>query len=428
MADTRARIMIIGDSPGTSTSMGVGAQSFRFLKDSFPVKEFSILDDMLNVADAASVSVANPEGEHTGRFRLGQKITIDLGDDDVAGGTWVRMFTGRITRLSTYVDAHSGSNILINAMDLGWHLTSCDGHALLNLSGVTIGYLLNALIDPSWGFAPTEFANDRNTQVKQGRRGIVRALNPQLGARLPYIQVEPGQTPWDVLRVYAQREGVLLNIGADGQLILFRPDYRLSADYKVEFHGMSEAKRNQNNVIGTPTLDENIDGVYSEVQCFATVINQQLQNTDNPNSAYFSETFTPKKNPLPFKRRRVFSDNEAIDRDMAFTRAKWRYQLDAFNSWSYTVDFPTLAQNGFFFASNTLISVNDTINQVFGVHYVQSVNRSLTIGGGARSSGHRRCWVTRPMRCSSSPRNIRSHLRQPRPRSAPQREASAAPS
>lgn len=397
MADPSLRIRTPagGDPLQAITVYGGGADDANFT-NCFPAKEWSLEEDVLNISDSLSFTVANDNGENAGKFRIGQKIIADERHPDVAGGQWTRQFTGRVTSLDTGSDASGGSVIIVGAMDLGWHLTQCHAEALKNIKNALFLRFLKLLIDPTWGITlsddPTTDAV-KNTRLKHGRQIIIQNFKPTLGQVLPYIQVEPGQAPFDLIRLYAQREGLLVNVGARGELVFFRPDYTQQALYSVEYHSTKDSRRNTNNLVGRPTVHETIDGLYSEVQCWSTVvIADAITNTEDPNAAYRHTTYTAPTNPLPFHRRNIFSDPEAINPTLRSNRAKWKLQLDQFNSWSYDVEFDRHHQqdahwgDAAFFVSNTMISCDDTINGVpSGSYYVQRVRRSVTLREGTRA-------------------------------------------
>lgn len=394
MVDPRLRIRTLaGGDPLQAMTVTGGASDEGVFTNCIPAKEWCLDDDVLNIADSLSFTVANDNGENAGKFRIGQKIIADEMHPDVAGGQWTRQFTGRVTSIDTGSDAGGGSVISVGAMDLGWHLTSCHAEALKNIKKVKFIRLLQMLLEPSWGITlsddPTTDAV-KNTRLKHGRQIIIQNYKPTLGAVLPYIQVEPGQAPFDLIRLYAQREGLLVNIGARGELVFFRPDYTQQALYRVEYHSTTDPRRNTNNLVGRPTVHETIDGLYSEVQCWSTVvIPPSITNTEDPNAAYRHTTYTPTTNPLPFHRRFIFSDGEAITDTLRKNRAIWKQQLDAFNCWSYDVEFDRHHQvddqrgGAAFFVSNTMISCDDSVNGVApGSYYVQRVRRSVTLRGG----------------------------------------------
>jgi len=403
VADPRLRIIVSGEKTGDAKTITVDRQHEDFAGETFIAKEWSLVDDMLNVSDTASVTIPNEDGRNAGKFRLGQRVKIDESDPAVANGEWVRQFTGRIVSIESHSDIAGGSNILLTMMDLGWHLTSCHAQPHKNLKRVPFSRLVSVgglLIEKSWGFAETEFSNADNRVLKhglrQGRRGVELNFQPQIGAVLPYIQVEPGQSPLDILQSYAQREGLMVNVGAKGQLVLFQPDYKQPVSYAIHYHAASDDRRRLNNVQGRPSLRESVDGLYSEVQCWSTLTSAQaaalMQKTDDPNAVFRKGAYRPDFNPLPFFRRHVFMDGEAISPLMRKNRAIWRGQMDRFNAWEYTVDMIGHSQklpgaeSAAFYTSDSMTAVHDTVNGVGpAAYYVQAVRRSVTLSGGVMS-------------------------------------------
>lgn len=387
----KARIRVGADSDEAYT-VTMDPNDVAITSHQFPVKEWCIVDDMMNVSDSATFSIANDDGSNTDKFQIGQKITFDESDSDVAQGQWTRHLTGRIVGLDSYSDAHGGSNILVSAMDLGWHLTSSHGVPLTNLAGSTWERLLSKLTDSSWGFGQVIGTNKLSRFLKQGRAGITRSLVLQqnhLTSILPYIQVEPGQSPWDIISAYAQREGVLINVSGEGDLVFFRPDYTQEASYALHYHTTADHS-DQNNILERPSIHEVIDGVYSAVEVFSTIVNpQKISNPEDPNAAYTRFLYQP-TNPLPFSRLHVITDAESVTKQLLQNRAKWEFQKGLFDSWQYEADFKGHSQKdsqgrGHFFVSDTIISMNDSIHNIQGGYYVQRVTRSSTIEHGLRS-------------------------------------------
>jgi prophage tail gpP-like protein len=390
MANPKARIRLpAGGNSGQAITVTGGAASGRNGTNVLPAKEWSVSDDVLNLSDSASFTVANVDGENSGRFYIGQRLEIDESDPDVAGGQWTRIFTGIVIGLDSGSDTSGGSVIAVSAMDLGWCLTSCSAPPLLPTTGITLSTLCSKLIHPTWGFQSTRptAGNAVNRSLKQGRQGVLRLFVPPKTI-LPFIQVEPGQTPMDVLQTYAQREGLLINVGARGDLILFQPNYDQEASYEtLRYH--SDSDRTRNNIQGRPTFHEAIDGRYSEVQCWSTVVKptnvQETAIANNPNAQYRHASYKPDQNPLPFYRLMVFSDGEAITPQMRKNRATWKWQMDYFNSWTYSATKEGHSSGGRFYTSDTMQSVDDAVHKVAGTFYVQSVTRSMTLHEGATS-------------------------------------------
>lgn len=387
MADPQARIRF--SEKGKKTVTVDAARSRQSLyEDSLPCKEWSIADDVMCLSDTACVTIPNVDGENSGRIKLGQRVEIEVKDDDVRNGSWCRAFTGVVTETRTGSDASGGSVISITMQDLGWFLTSCDAKPLVNIKRRFFKDLLKLLIDPSWGITKIIASNDLNRRIKHGRQVIIQNFKPVLGAILPYIQVEPGQKPADIILQYAAREGVLVNFGAGGELIFFQPDYSQQALFSVDYSA-DETLRKHNNIVGRPEVRETIDGLFGEVQCWSTVVIDQaltgVKDGENPNASYRHTVFTPDTNPLPFNRRVIVSDPEAINPTLRTNRAKWKQQMGLFQSWEYTVQFDRHSQDGAFFVSDSMIEINDEVNAVRGVFYVQSVRRSMTLREGARA-------------------------------------------
>lgn len=381
----RIRTMATGDVSAMTVTSGQTDEVSS--QDCIPAKEWCISEDVLNVADSASFTVANVDGENAGRFRIGQLVVIDEQHSEVANGAWVRQFTGRVTSIETGSDAGGGSVIVVGAMDLGWHLTSSCAKPLKNIKRIKFGKLVEFLLDPTWGIKPPTNDDISNTRLRQGRQLVSQNFQPQLGAIYPYIQTEPGQTPWDLISTYAKRDGYLVNIGREGELIYFRPRYDEQAAYLVDYHGSRDSRRTTNNIIGRPTVRESIDGYYSETQIWTTVvIPPSIQNTEDPNRSYRHLTVFPSSNPLPFERRLVFADAEAINGELLRNHGIWKQQMEAFGCWEYNVEFCAHHQRGAFFASNSMISVDDSVNGVpLASYYVQRVQRSVTLRGGTRA-------------------------------------------
>lgn len=352
-----------------------------------PVKEWSLGDNVTNVSDPASFTVPNIHGENTNVFGLGQRVEIEEADDTVANGQWCRQFTGRITGIRRQSSLGGGSVVLVSCMDLGWHLTACHGTPLKNIRRCTIGTLVALLIDPSWGFAATQFSNTQNLKLKLGRAVINQGFQKgNLKAVFPYIQVEPGQAPFDLLKTYAERAGFLINVGVDGGLIIFQPSYSKVAQFSVEYHDLTDPRANRNNVIGQPTIGEDIGELAGEYQCWSTrLYTPNNADTTNPNQQYTRTKYKPAQNPLPFNRLFVFSDGEAITPDLRMNRAIWKSQMALSNAWTYEVEVPGHSQNGVFFVTDTMCSVVDSFHGVNEMLYVTNVQRSLTDQGGART-------------------------------------------
>lgn len=400
MAESTESIRIrlpAGGDPTLAVTCGAGPKFAGNFSNVIPLKEWCINDDVLNVADTASFTVSNIDGANRDRFRVGQRVEIELADDEVSGGAWTRVFTGRVVRRRLGSDLSSGSVILVECMDLGWHLTSCCGRPLQGTNGITLDKLCENLLESTWGIkSKATVGNLLNRKLKQGRAGVLRSLPRDPTQVLPPIQVEPGQTPWQVFELYFHREGFLLNIGAEGDLVIFQPDYASASPYgALEYHGSTDGNRNRNNIEGHPTLTEDIEGVYSEAQCWSTVVvptpPEEAAIARNPNAQYKWTIYKPSVNPLPFDRRHVAVDSEAINGEMRKNRAVYAYQMGAFNSWVYECDVNRHtskapgSREATFWATDAVVSVRDSIHGVDEKVFIQGVRKSMTQRDGSKT-------------------------------------------
>ncbi len=391
MAETFARIRFTEGGFNTSQPLTVATGVDKTLStDYFPCKEWSIADDILNMSDTAAVTIPNVDGENSGQFFPGQRVEIELSSADVRNGTWIKQFTGVVTEVQHGSDMSGGTVISLTMMDVGWYLTSCAARPLVNIKNKTFKQLLELLIDPSWGIGEIRASNDLNRRLRHGRQVIVQNFKITLGAILPFIQVEPGQKPFDIIQTYAQREGVLVNAAVDGALVFFRPDYEQQALYRVEYYGSDDSSRERNTVSGKPSFRQTIDGLYSTVECWSTVVLDLAatgaNDAENPNAAFRHTTYTPSTSPIGFTRREVLSDPEAINDKLRRNRAIWKWQMGLFQSWQYDVDFDRHTQDGAFFVSDTMVTCADFVNKVQGVNYVQSVRKSQTLREGSKTT------------------------------------------
>jgi hypothetical protein len=371
---------------GGLTSNGTGSTS------EIPCLEWCIDEDCMNVADSATFRIANIDGENTGALFVLQLVVMELRDPDVAAGKWCQTFKGRVLRMVHQSDEKRGSTILVEMMDLGWHLTRCKATPFTSTESGTIDQLIRKIIDPSWGLSSSAIThgNVKNRNLRQGRLGVELQFIPELQKQLILIQVEIGQTPMQILQTYAARIGLLINVGVQGDIILFQPDYKQQQPYDVvHFHKSTEGERFRNNVCGAPTLDVSGEGLYTQVECYSTVvapnITQQAQQQQNPNAQFLSSSYSPSTNPCPFTRIEHFMDPEAIGDQMRKNRAIWKSQTDQFNSWSYTVQLEGHSSGGAFYSSDTMIGVSDTVHQVEGSFYIQKVRRWQTLEAGTRT-------------------------------------------
>jgi len=343
---------------------------------------FSYSSDITQLGDPFSVTIPDPRGRYKDKFRRGQTIKLGLRNPNVEGGALTTKALGLITNRVRTCNA-SGSKIELTCADLGWHLLNCDAPYWYNLQEPTWSQLLADpnWIHPSWGIRGVRESNDTNRLLKQrlnvGRAAIQIELQSVLGSFL-FIQAEPGDKIADHLATFARRANLLLNVSCDGYIQLWRPDYARDPLFSIELHDLSDLNRNKNNVLDV-TISDSVDDIYTEVNCLWDAITPDLlANTTDQN---FYKDVGSFFNPyaLPFYRRFSWADGDIYDNKDAAQQALWRYQKGVFDSWQavYTVkghwQKPAGAQRSYWWESDQMCSVNDTVNGLSGNFYIASV-------------------------------------------------------
>lgn len=371
----------------------------------YPVKNYSIEDNVLNLCDGCSFTLANPDGEMTRtrnrKIIVGDSLKVWMQDRDVQNGKKSLRLLGLVTQTERRATPDGGTEILITGSDLGWHLTHNTGPLHKSLRGITFDKLLKDVVLDSeldWGIKGVRGGNNLNRRLKQGAQAVIEAETSRARAVLPLIQFEPGQMIADTLILYAKREGFLLDMSHDGWLQFFQPkvkmevskvDAPLGADYFVRHHRASSETRAMNNVRTSPSpprLVENLEQIYTDV----TLVRQRLLPTKvdqpatslNPNEGLSKHTYRRSPNGLPFTHRLSFSDSEALNSQQGDRRARWKMDMADLNSYQYEVTLDGHSQGGLYFVSDTLIQIEDTVLGVSGIMYVSSVKMQRTMRDG----------------------------------------------
>lgn len=342
------------------------------------VGDYSYETDVLTLGDSFAVTVPDPNLKYIDAIRPGDLVELFMADPNVAGGATTRKLIGRVTRRQRSSKKGEGTKIAVAGADLGWHLVSTDAPLWFRLNGATFETLLKKVLDDSWGFAKdgVRLENDTNRKLKLGRAGVAQQISPAVKAFIPPIQTDVGQKIADLLIEFARREKKLVNVSSDGYLQIFAPNYSQDVRYVFEYHPASSARSKRTNV-SDADLEESIDGLYTDVTCVGTVVRPPTTtDATNPNEGRFRGRYVPTPAPLPFNRRLTFSDGDQLTLDQANRRAQWKYERSLFDSWSYTVKVEGHSQNGYFFESDTMAEVHDTVNGVDGKFYVTKVRYS----------------------------------------------------
>lgn len=364
------------------------------------VRDYSLQSDILQLGDPFSCTIENDDGRLTGQIKIGAKLTVDFRAPEVKGGGAVKQMTGRVIRVRHVSSRAQGSVILVEGSDLGWHLNKSCGPLWLRLRRFrSFLEFIRRLIDPTWGFIGVEANNDANRALRRGlnfgRAGIIQTITineKDFLAIVPPIQFESGQLIAPTLIEHARRLGVLLDVSADGQLLVFQPNYNQDPSYRIEYHrAIDESK--SGNALDPVEILEDIEGVYTRVTCVGAATRPPLTpNPEDPNEGKIPGTHTDGA-ALPFFRYLSFSDADQFSRTEAETKARWRQRRGLFDSWSATYRVAGHTQIspqgvGVFWAVDTMCSVLDTVHKLDGSYYVSAVHfqRSLGDGGGTTTT------------------------------------------
>lgn len=349
---------------------------------------FSYSNDVLQLGDPFSVTVPNPRGEYNERFQVGARIKLYLKNPNVAGGELTLKHTGVIVSRDC-TSSRSGTIIQVNCADLGWHLQNNDAPLWFNLRQGTFEGLLNnrKWIDPAWGFTGVQLESEsaKRKRLHNGRADVNFELNQQAIQPLYYLQVEPGDKIADILFQYARRLNLLVNVGPDGKIIVWNPDYSQKPLYALHYHRNDEPTRSLNNVESV-RVHHSMETIYTDVVCVGERVQFEFDDPNNPNAAKLRGQFQagpPYAEVLPFPHWMIFADGEMFQRNLARKHAEWKYKRGIYDSWEarYTVKGHWGTDpNGqtWWWEADTMCELHDTVHGHEGLFYVASVRCDRT--------------------------------------------------
>lgn len=349
------------------------------------ITQFAVSDDALQVGDTFSAVVPDPRGTLWRAIPDYARYKFYLKNPNIDGGTPSLRQSGIIWR-KTHDASDGGDSFTLRGSDLGSQLESC-APLWYRLEQVSLSSFLQRLVfdNTAWGFKGVRDSNDPNRQLRQGRAFIeATEFNPATRAPFIVIQIEPGERVIDKILEYARRDGVMVNVSADGYLQLFNPIYDQRNSFQVNYHRANTPPARTNNVVTPTTLDLDNSKIFTEV----SVVWQEVYPTfrappDTPNLGKQIATYrrsgpgTP-----PFPRVMTAFDNEPMSPEQGARRAKWMAQRSEFDSFIYRAKLHGHSQNGRWFSSDTMASVNDSVRNVRGNFYCPTVMLEGTRQGG----------------------------------------------
>lgn len=364
-------------------------------QDVFDVMELDYSSDMMIVGDEQHLVISNYRGRYTDKLPLGSLMSLYMSHPDVAGGAQTLRHYGRIIRREAESSTTAGNVIRLTTADLGWHLAKCCAPLWFNLEQGTDRDLLDPersrtgrtgrrshFLDPSFGLKGFRGSNKVNRQRKQSL-SAARALALNEALKLFAIQVEPGDLILDKQLEYAKRHNLLVNVSVDGYVQAWIPDYERKPSYRIIRRG------GNSNVISGKRI-EDAQTQYTEVECVGEQFDFQGDNDDKtgPNAGKkrgkFTSAMAPEgqKSSLPFLHRHTFADPDMYEKRYAQQHAEWAYKRGLFDSFSLEYVVLDHHQDGLWWESDTMVSVDDEDLGVVGNFYCQRVSSQVSPRAG----------------------------------------------
>lgn len=321
-------------------------------------KSYEVVSTLTNIFDSWTVDLPiGPDGINEDIPKLDihrwKPIVLSMSDPLVENGKPVPMVMGVCTKVEHHTSGDQPSVLRLSGYDLGKLLDSCV-NPFIRFRGLRLIDLVNKLLDPSWlrkeGPVTDEFMLwgiqgvrglnvDRTLKLGRkitgGRQGALLDQQPQIGAIMPPMQTEVGETVYDVLSRYARLTGITNNTGqfisvsADGWIQLFNPNDYANDEPLYSFDDTDDPR---NTRIERSSLILEGDDLYTDYRCYGSVIipPQALQvnrAVDFNAGRFYGAT---KHSPIlgtdkkQLNRLLTFADAEQYRKGFAQARAEWR--------------------------------------------------------------------------------------------------------
>jgi len=369
-------------------------------------QSFEIRSDVTNIYDGWTLDLTvGPDGVNEDLMSLGPNrwipIVLSHSDPAVNAGAPVPVLEG------VCVDAeHScsgdASTLRLSGYDLGKLLDS-GAQPWKRIRGNTLEGLIVGLLDRSWqakyrtdgwGFKGVRGLNG-DVFRKQGKRisssAFVRqdiGRNPL--AFMPPIQIEVGETCYDIINRYArltgatQSSGSFVTVSSDGWIQVFNPDdsSQQEPSFTLEDH---LDQRNQR--IKRSTLKLSGEDIYSDYRCYGSVIRPPgvtPYDNQHPNAGRFfreqvlAGALGTSQNPL--FRRLSFADGEQYKGNFAKARVNWRLNQSRYKELAlmYTLQghsYPGPDGKPLPIVEGNIVEVNSSRHRIYERMLIESVTK-----------------------------------------------------
>jgi len=352
-------------------------------------RSYAIESDLLQPADAFSVTLNNPAG-----FMVGKIAKYDLVEVLVDGAV---QMTGYVDDLNWSVDG-GGAKVEVTGRDLFGLLVDCSiapktyrSKDLLQLAKAIAGQWVgnwevhneaNRLalqkasarvkslnsrrrewLDDDTGPSPAGVPIARYNRLNKLIK-IAKANQTKMRATVyPRIKVDPGQTAFDVLKKVAKAAELMLWLAADGTGIISRPNYAGPVQYTIDFHNAESALRDRNNVLSARCRDSG----GSRYQTY-TYAGSTLNTVDWwGNQTLQKHEITDPEVTIP---RTIWAVGSAKSRTEAKRNAERQQQRAEFESLSLDYTVRGHKQGDLTWQVDSLVNVDDEINGFQDVYYL----------------------------------------------------------
>lgn len=304
------------------------------------IKEFSYTYDVMGVGDTCSFTVVSTsDGSMLRKLREGAEVKCYLRNPAVNGGDWTLKHSGLI--VTRDADCMEGT-IKIGVADIGWHLLHSSAPLWRRLRGMTLRDLLDPtapakrrFIDGTFGFQGLRTgldANALNRAIKLGKAGLLPPGQSPVEP-VPVLQIEPGESYFDVLSRFTQRFNLLVGVSVDQYLQAWNPNYNRFESYDV----ISAAGDKRSNAIRVRRHDD-ITTRYTDVICVGEIVvppidlRAQGQDAFAPNANKRRGWYSAAPGLLPFNHRKTQADSEMFTGHLAMRQAEWVWKRGMFDS------------------------------------------------------------------------------------------------
>ena len=366
--------------------------------------EWSIESDMLQDADAFSVTVANPQGATRARLNVHDQVRV-LVDETV-------QMTGWIDDLNLTGDARSGATIEVVGRDKFGQLVdnsalphSWTGKDLLQIAkDISTPWVTDWFVDneenrrkllqaqrnvrtvkagaEKWARYMADASAlfraglESTTDVERKRLAAAQANLARIKAIVfPRVKAAPGESIMEVLERASRKVGMMIWQAADGTGIIARPNYAQAPLYRLQLHPSTLDTASANNVKSWSHALTGRDTYYEyRLSCTSA-------NTSNAYAANSHHEIVQYDDTVALERRKI-TGGSGQNRAQAKIEFERDIQQRRFESVVLNYVVQGHAQDGRLWQVDTLVAVDDRINNISGDWYLTKRRFVGSRGGG----------------------------------------------